>query len=217
MYGNPEVGPSSQAFPPFPYETRPTAQPPGWISETTANADQEQLITEEDEVPVNDFYCSLILRVTNRLLGVRNLRPGVPLAKGRHVPTVSATMRTYSSSGNGGRLPEDPGRFLATWKRSLVSTHPILRNVIPDLIDCNPAVTEIISGLLEPVYNEDRLSTGRGSRTKVGSRRADKEFERRNGTREVYQRLSRYYILQGKRSRWDATELLVEGKHGCDR
>lgn len=126
-YENAEAGPSTQLAAPIPYNIQSITQPTGGISETAADAEQVQPITEEYETPVSDFYCSLVLRVTNRLIGVRNLGSSVLMAKGRHASTVSATTRTYSSSGNGGRLPEGTGNFRATWKRSPVNTYPISR------------------------------------------------------------------------------------------
>ena len=65
-----------------------------------------------------------------------------------------------------------------------------------------------------PVYAEDHLLKGHGRRKGVGSKGADEEYERRNGTRQVYQNLSRYYRLERGRSAWSAPQLLLMGKHG---
>ena len=62
--GNAEAGSSTLAPPPVPYVGLPTLQPSGGISETTADAEQPNQITEEDEVPVSNFYRSQILHVT---------------------------------------------------------------------------------------------------------------------------------------------------------
>jgi len=67
------------------------------------------------------------------------------------------------------------------------------------------------------VYDEDRLVKGRSRRTKAGSKSADEEYERRNETRLEYQRLSRYYPLEGGRTEWNASRLLSRGEHGSDR
>jgi len=61
-------------------------------------------------------------------------------------------------------------------------------------------------------YNEDRLFKVRGRRTKAGSKRAIEEYERRNGIRQGYHRLSRYYKLEGVRTEWNAPQLLSRGK-----
>ena len=130
MYENADAGPSTQPPPPIPYDTRPTTRPPppipydtrpttqptGGTSETTADAEQSQTITEEDETPVCDFYCSPIPHVTVCLFGARYLGPDVP--------TVSRTTRTYSSCGHGRKLCEGAGDSQATKTQSLVSTYP---------------------------------------------------------------------------------------------
>ena len=54
IYANAEAGPSTFAAPLDPH----LELPPGGISEPTANAEQKQIITEEEETPVSDFYCS---------------------------------------------------------------------------------------------------------------------------------------------------------------
>ena len=53
-HANAEAGPSTFAAPLDPH----LELPPGGISEPTANAEQKQIITEEEETPVSDFYCS---------------------------------------------------------------------------------------------------------------------------------------------------------------
>ena len=95
-----------------------------------------------------------------------------------------------------------------------MSKYPTLRNgSIPSLIDCDSAAAEIITILRDPVYDEDRLFRGHGRHTRVGSERAEGEYERRNKTRRVYQTLSRYYPLEAGRSTWTTTQLLLRGKH----
>ena len=98
-----------------------------------------------------------------------------------------------------------------------MSTNQILRNDIPNLTDRNSDAAEVISVFLQPVYNEDRLHRVHGQRTGTGSKRADGEYRRRNDTRQVYQRLSRLYRLEGGRDSWTMTELASRGKHGYDR
>ena len=48
------------------------------------------------------------------------------------------------------------------------------------------------------------------------SRRCAREYERRDETRRVYRRLSRYYLLEGGCATWTMTQLLFKGKYGCD-
>ena len=67
------------------------------------------------------------------------------------------------------------------------------------------------------MYSGDRLAKGRGLRTKSGSKEADGEYERRNGTRQVYQELSRYYRLEEGWAVWSVPQLLSRGKRGRSR
>ena len=53
---NVEEGPSTQRLPPIPYHTPPTTETTGERSETTADAEQYNTGTEEEEPPVSDFY-----------------------------------------------------------------------------------------------------------------------------------------------------------------
>ena len=62
-YRNAEAGPSTQVVPPTPYVGPSMPQPSGGRSETTADAEEIQYTTEEEEVPVSVFYCSRIPRV----------------------------------------------------------------------------------------------------------------------------------------------------------
>jgi len=77
----------------------------------------------------------------------------------------------------------------------------------------NSAAANFVSGIRSQVYGEDRLVKGHGRRTKAGMRDADSEYERRNGTRQEYQRLSRYYRLEDGKMLWTVPRLLSRGKH----
>jgi len=61
---NAEAGPSNLVALPVPYVGPPAPQPSGGISETTADAEINQTITEEEETTVSNFYCSHIPHVT---------------------------------------------------------------------------------------------------------------------------------------------------------
>jgi len=61
MYGNTEAGPSIQLPPPIPYGIHPTTQPTGGTSGTVADAEQNQMITEEEESPVSGSTALLFL------------------------------------------------------------------------------------------------------------------------------------------------------------
>jgi len=61
---NAEAGQSTLVPPLTPYPALPTASPSGGLPETTADAKNDQTITDEDSAPVSNFYCSHIHRVT---------------------------------------------------------------------------------------------------------------------------------------------------------
>ena len=63
-YWNAEADPSALVAPPATYVDPSVPQPSGGISETTADAETNQTLTEEDKVPVSKFYCSRIPHVT---------------------------------------------------------------------------------------------------------------------------------------------------------
>lgn len=142
--------------------------------------------------------------------------------------------RTRRARGEGASRPhrrrnQEDVRKLRTWAKGLrgLSRLPSHKDAIagvylfnsvkwlPDLIDCNSAATEIISVIRQPVYDEDRLFKGHGRRIRVGSKGADEEHARRNGTRQVYQKLSRHYRLEEGQAAWSTPQLLSRGKHGC--
>jgi len=86
---NAEAGPSNLGFSPIPYVSQPLSQPPGGISEATADADTTNISTEEDRATVSNFYCSHIPHVTEWLFGVRSPSgPGSPAAKGGYAHPV---------------------------------------------------------------------------------------------------------------------------------
>ena len=88
---NAEAGPSTLLPAPVPYVGYPTLQPSGgMISETTANAEITQSITEEDKVPVSNFYCPHIPRVIEWSFGVRRSQsePSALAVKDHPAPTA---------------------------------------------------------------------------------------------------------------------------------
>ena len=71
-HGNAEAGPSTLQS--IPYLGPTTLQPSGRTkSETTANAEPTQTISEEDKITVSNFYCSHIPHVTEWSFGDRRL------------------------------------------------------------------------------------------------------------------------------------------------
>ena len=215
MCGNTEAGPSNRVSLSFPDGDWPATQPTGGTSETTADAEHDKPITEDDETPVSNFYCSPVLHVTDRLFDVRHLEPGAPVVKGHHALTANEIPRKCNDCRNGRKISGGLRSSQAIWTPLPVSINQILQNDIPDPTDRNSAATEAISVFRQPVYNEDRLRKGHGHRTGAGSKRADGEWNRRIETRKVYQRLSRLYRLEEDfgRDSWTMTELVSKGKH----
>jgi len=68
----------------------------------------------------------------------------------------------------------------------------------------------------DPIYDEPRLSRGKGQRTVEGTR-PDAEYERRKGARGLNEELSRYYRLATNQGAWGCPELLSKGEHARDR
>ena len=93
----------------------------------------------------------------------------------------------------------------------------MLLNLLKVVSDCNLVAANIIPTIRQPEYDDGLLVRGHGLRASVGSKEADKKFEKRKRIREAYQELSRYYILKKGRSEWTTTELVVRGRCGCDR
>jgi hypothetical protein len=59
-HANVEAGPSAVRPSPISFVGSIMPQPSGWVSETSADAEQHHSIIDEDEVPVSDFYHSHI-------------------------------------------------------------------------------------------------------------------------------------------------------------
>jgi len=131
-YTNAEAGPSTLVAPPVQYLGLPTTQPPGGISETRANAQSKQTITEEHRVPVSIFYCSYIPRVTEWLFGVRNPSElDFLVVKGGHAPPVNGAdglATTYASGYGTGGTTAPPQRSIRLWPVS----KPPISNDAPD-------------------------------------------------------------------------------------
>jgi hypothetical protein len=71
---NAKAGPSTLRPPPGPFVGSPTPQPSGWLSETSAGAEQSYPTTEEEEAPVSGFYRPHIPRVVEWSFSVLNVR-----------------------------------------------------------------------------------------------------------------------------------------------
>ena len=78
----------------------------------------------------------------------------------------------------------------------------------------NAVALEAIEGIRVPVYPGPRLFKGKGERTAEGKKGPDTEHRRRNGTRELNEDLSEFYLLADGKPTWKCPELLLKGKHG---
>ena len=74
---NAEGGPSTPVTPPALYVAPAKSQPPGGISEITADAENEVPTAEEGETPVSVMYCSQIPHVSERSSSTSGGRPGL--------------------------------------------------------------------------------------------------------------------------------------------
>ena len=63
---------------------------------------------------------------------------------------------------------------------------------------------------------EPRLLTAQGRRTTVGSRKADREFEKRKVERRLLQELSKYFPPEQGQNMLSRSSLLSQGKRGHD-
>jgi len=60
-HGSTEAGSLTQIPLPVRHDALPTTHPTGGLSETAANAENKQTLTEEDEFPVSNFTALLFL------------------------------------------------------------------------------------------------------------------------------------------------------------
>jgi len=121
---NAEAGLSTLMPPLIPYPALPTAGPSGGLSETTADAEFDQPITEEDTAPVSNFYCSHIRHVTERSFGVR--RPDNPGGRENRVTGASGLIRMPTSCVSGRKGGRAFRGSQATKGLSVVSTCLVL-------------------------------------------------------------------------------------------
>ena len=210
-YTNAEAGPSTLVQPLAPYFQPPTSQPPGWIPETTADAENSHSITEEEEAQVSNFHRPRIPRVIEWSFGVRCLsKPGPHMVWDHPARTASGNGVTSVDSAIGStdimatRDSRQPSRL---W---LVSTCPAKENDVSDLVDFNAEAAEIIRMLRSRKYQSPRLHLR-------GGRQAQVQRVWENQERSLFQDLSQYYWLpQGKRS-WSRPSLMKKGEHGVGR
>jgi len=84
------------------------------------------------------------------------------------------------------------------------------------LIDWNAVALEAVTMIRLPLYPGPRLLKGKAKRAAQVKKGAKAERKRRKGTRELNEKLSRYYPLPDP-AVWTSPELLLKGKHGRDR
>ena len=84
------------------------------------------------------------------------------------------------------------------------------------MIDRNVVALEVVESLRPtPVYPLHRLKNGARGATgrQVMGGAADNEAGRREGIREAYEELSRYYKLPEGQVEWGCPDLLLQGEH----
>ena len=98
---NAEADPLATKLVQVPHVGPPTPQPTGGlIPETTADAEQDQTDTEEQEVPVSNFYRSHIPHVTDWPFGIRRSpsAQGSETARGHLAQVASRSKMTSKRS-----------------------------------------------------------------------------------------------------------------------
>lgn len=210
QYANPGV--TSNLAPPLIPHVMPPKNPPGGPSETTANAEPNPTVTEE-EAPVSNLYHPHTNRVTERVFVTRSTPPR---PQRTCVNGGCGTGGTSRGCAPGPRNTREPKGARATSERCTVSIDPILETMRLDLIDSDAVALEVVQALRPvPVYPSPKLKKGtiHGRGTKVRSRAATAEARRRDGIRTVNEELSKYYELPDDRTEWECPELLSKGKH----
>lgn len=92
-----------------------------------------------------------------------------------------------------------------------VSTRRIQRNDASDTIGSDSVAVDVIPTIRQVVYHEPSLFMVRAKQGERNSKGAEKERNRRNVRRGLFQELSRYYLcLSGS---WTRAKLLSKGKH----
>ena len=97
-----------------------------------------------------------------------------------------------------------------------MSTDPVCKMMHFDLTNWNAVARDVVQTLRPvPVYSTPKLHKGP---TPIGgdnrSNHAQVEAKRREAQREVFQDLSRYYVLPGRKEKWRSPQILDNGKHG---
>jgi len=103
----------------IPYPALPTAGPSGGLPETTADAEDDYKITDEDTASVSIFYCSHIHHVTERSFGVR--RPGAPEEREKRVTGASGRTKMPAGYAPGRKSGRVSGGSQVTKRLSVVS------------------------------------------------------------------------------------------------
>lgn len=133
-----EVEPSTVTYPPIPYNGRRVSEPSGGSpSETSADADKNQQLTEEHKVPVSNFYRLIFLMqlMVVRRQKVKRTRATTAGTRPRKIqneidemsPRLFAWFRTHNS----GRDPADFNEALSgTYLPPSAETRSLTRLVL---------------------------------------------------------------------------------------
>ena len=203
------VEPSTFAYPPVIHVGLPIPGPSGGLlSETSADAEQTETITEQDEVPVSNFYRSHTPHATECLFSV-----GSPGSQGFQMVRESTegtvprqtTWHLNSSSGL-----ESGGRFRVSMRHWPVSLRSIRHNNAPDSIGRHTEALEAISAIRPVTAERPYLRKPAMREVAAPSKNARKERNRRMEERRLYEGLSMRYP-PGRRP-WERSTLLAHGK-----
>ena len=188
------------------------------IPETTADADTNNTLTEEEESVVSDFYRSHLPRVTELLVRrQKRKRPRLEPKKeknrdGRKKEQCDIReLRRFVQRWKG--LTELPSRNQAVAGKNFF----MKRNDAPNPINCVADSCSYIQSIRSQIYTSPRLVTAEPKQqSPVDKKTAMVQRVRRMEDRLNFETLSQYYQLPGFAKEWGRPQLIMEGKHGHD-
>ena len=199
-----------------PYVPPPRLKPTGGlIPESTADADTDEKITEEEESVVSDFYRSHLPRVTDSSIRRQE----------REEPRLPGGKRKV----RGGRKQEqcdilELRQIVKRWKglRKLPSCYQaisrknifIKRNDAPNPVNCVVDIYPYIQSVKPKIYPSNRLVKAERKQKKPAEKEAVRFRNRRLEDRSPFEDLSQYYQLPWSWKSWHRPQLIKEGKHG---
>ena len=199
----------------LPVTLKPTG---GLVPETTADAENNNTLTEEEERVVSDFYRSHLPRITELLIRRQKRRkPRAPHRKeknrdGRKKEQCDAReLRHLVQQWKG--LDDLPTHYEAVFRKNIV----MKQNDAPDPIYCVADSYTYIESVRSRIYPSPRLVAIEPKQENLTDKvSARAERARRMNDRLLFQSISKYYQMLGFMKVWGRPQLIRECKHGYD-